>query len=91
MIDDPFENDPKRDNRLVMHSERPYNAETPAEELGTFLTPTETFYVRHHMWAPKLDAATHKLVTEWPDGEEKEYSMEELKDNFEAMKITATL
>ena len=91
MIDDPFENDPKRDKRLVMHSERPYNAETPAEELGTFLTPTGTFYMRHHMWAPKLDAATHKLVIELPDGEEKEYSMEELKDKFEAVKITATL
>ena len=63
----------------------------PAEALGTFVTPTETFYVRHHMWVPELEAAKHKLVIELPDGEEIEYSLEELKRKFEAVRITATL
>lgn len=91
MLDDPFKKDPKRDGRLLVHSERPYNAETPAEGLSAFLTPVETFYVRHHMWVPELDADKHKLVIELPNGEEREYSMEELKRKFEAVTITATL
>lgn len=89
-IDDPFKNDPKRDERLVVHSERPFNAETPTEQLNTFITPDETFYVRHHMWVPEVDAKNHKLVLELPDGEEKEYTLEDLK-KFKTTTITATL
>ena len=91
IIDDPFKTDPTRDARLVVHSERPYNAETPADALGTFVTPTETFYVRHHMWVPEVEPAQHQIVIEFPDGEEKKYSLEDLKRRFDPVRITATL
>lgn len=90
-IHDPFVHDPKRDKRLVVHSERPCNAETPAEELKSFVTPNETFYVRNHLWVPKIDGSRHKLILELPDGEEKEYSLKDLKEKFEPVTITATL
>ncbi|KAK4694875.1 sulfite oxidase, partial [Lecanoromycetidae sp. Uapishka_2] len=90
-IEDPFANDPKRDGRLIMLSERPCNAETPTEALGSFVTPNEMFYVRHHMWVPEVGEAGHKLTIELADGEEKEYSIEDLKSKFEEVHITATL
>lgn len=90
-IHDPFVHDPKRDERLVVHSERPCNAETPANELESFVTANETFYVRNHLWVPQIDGSRHKLIIELPDGEEKKYSLKYLKDKFEPVTITATL
>lgn len=78
-IEDPFQNDPKRDSRLVVHSDRPFNAETAPGDLATFITPNNTFYVRHHLWVPQIDPKSHKLQIELPDGEELEYSMNDLK------------
>lgn len=90
-IEDPFKNDPKRDKKLMVLSARPCNAESPGEELGSWCTPNETFYVRNHMWVPEMGAGNHKLVIELPDGEEKEYTLEDLKAKFQEVKITATL
>lgn len=90
-VDDPFKHEPKRDGRLIALTENPCNSETPAEELGTFVTPNETFYVRNHFWVPELDESRHKLVVELYDGDEKVYTMKDLKEKFEPVKITATL
>lgn len=90
-VENPFERDPKRDEKLIAIAERPYSSETPAEELRTFVTPNETFYVRNHFWVPKLDESSHRLVVELYDGDEKVYTMKDLKENFEQVKITATL
>lgn len=90
-VEDPFANDPKRDPSLIMLSERPCNAESPVEALGSFVTPNETFYVRHHMWVPEVAEAGHKLTIELADGEEKEYSIEDLKAKFKEVSVTATL
>ncbi|KZL63432.1 oxidoreductase molybdopterin binding domain-containing protein [Colletotrichum tofieldiae] len=93
-IDDPFAGDPPRDPRLRTLTERPRNAETPAEGLGHFVTPTELFYVRNHMWVPAVDEAgadAHAVTVEMPDGEERVYTLEELRTRFAAHKVTATL
>ncbi|KAI4165951.1 MAG: hypothetical protein LQ342_000382 [Letrouitia transgressa] len=90
-VDDPFKSDPKRDARLLVLSDRPFNAETPEEDLNSFVTPNETFYVRHHMWVPEIQEAGHRLVVELNNGEEKGYSLDELKQNFPSVKILATL
>lgn len=49
-VEDPFEADPVRDAGLVVHSEKPFNGETPREALDAFITPTGKHYVRHHLW-----------------------------------------
>jgi sulfite oxidase len=49
-IDDPFSTDPERDQALIVHTERPCNAETPAMDLNTLITPTDKHYVRNHFW-----------------------------------------
>ncbi|KZL81320.1 oxidoreductase molybdopterin binding domain-containing protein [Colletotrichum incanum] len=93
-VDDPFADDPPRDPRLRTLTERPRNAETPAEGLGHFVTPTELFYVRNHMWVPIVDEAgadAHAVTIEMPDGEERVYTLEELRTRFATHKVTATL
>ena len=42
------------DGRIV-HSEAPLNVEMPFETVDTFVTPTESFYVRTHFPIPKID------------------------------------
>ena len=90
-IEDPFIDDPARDPRLQTHTDKPCNAETPASELSAFLTPNKIFYVRNHLWVPPLDGDSHSLVIELGDGEEKSYTMEDLKTKFKQFKVTATL
>ncbi|MCJ1253230.1 hypothetical protein MMC24_001041 [Lignoscripta atroalba] len=90
-VDDPFKSDPERDKRLLAHSHRPYNAETSKEDLGTYITPNETFYVRHHLWVPEIDESKHKLLVELYDGTEKEYTLKDLMEKFKEVNVTATL
>ncbi|KAK4197414.1 putative sulfite oxidase [Triangularia verruculosa] len=94
-IEDPFENDPVRDPRLITHTIKPRNAEPPNEELDrTFYTPNELFYIRHHMWVPVVEEAKaddFALTVELPDGEVKRYTIGELKAKFPTHKVTAVL
>lgn len=94
-VDDPFKSDPVRDEALIERSSRPCNAETPKEDLTTFLTPNSKFYVRNHLWVPDLrkaeDAEKFRLTVEMADGEETEYSLSDLRSKFTPHTITATL
>eukprot|EP01052_Picozoa_sp_SAG31_P035302 SAG31_NODE_4239_length_3431_cov_2.742197_4_plen_258_part_00 len=52
---DPYLNEPLRDESIVVHKQRPFNAETPIQSLdANFLTPTALFYVRHHHPVPTI-------------------------------------
>ena len=90
-IDDPFIQDPERDPRLIVHNDKPMNAEPPTSLLSTFLTPNNLFYVRNHFWVPPLLDTEHKLVVELDGGGEKEYTMSELQRDFKQHRITAAL
>ncbi len=46
---------------LIIRQKEPNNLETPFDQLDSFLTPTELFYIRSHFPAPKLDAASYRL------------------------------
>ncbi|KAF2237271.1 molybdopterin binding oxidoreductase [Viridothelium virens] len=91
-IDDPFQTDPKRDTRLLVHSNRPCNAETPGPQLSAFITPNPLFYVRNHLWVPQVaEPEEHKLTIELVDGTEKIYTLRDLRAKFPECKIHATL
>lgn len=89
-VQDPFIEDPVRDESLKVHSAKPCNAESPVEALDQFITPTEKFYVRNHLWAPKINPESYRLTIELPDGEEISYTLQDLK-KFEQVIITTTL
>jgi len=94
-IQDPFDQDPVRDERLLTHTAKPRNAEPPAGELcRDFTTPNELFFVRNHMWVPAVadgEAEDHQLTVELPDGETRTYTLGELRSRFPTHKITASL
>ena len=90
-VDDPFKGDPERDEGLVVLSSRPFNAESGEEGLKEWRTGSAVFYVRNHLWVPEIRPEEHKLVVEMPDGEEKVYSLGDLKEKFKETTITATL
>ncbi|KAL1852651.1 hypothetical protein Plec18170_005783 [Paecilomyces lecythidis] len=89
-IANPFADDPERDAQLLVHNPKPFNAETPGRFLAdSFLTPIHLFFVRNHLWVPRIDA--HSLVVELPDGSEKIYDLAEMKSRFKEHTVTTTL
>jgi sulfite oxidase len=80
----------KGKEKLIVRSLRPEDLETPVSLLNTWLTPNELFYVRHHAYAPTVNANDWKLNI---DGEvEKPYTLtlDELK-RFPRATVTVTL
>ncbi|XP_012543925.1 sulfite oxidase isoform X2 [Bombyx mori] len=60
--DELWVKEPVRDNRLIVKTAKPFNAEIPAKyQIKFFDTPNELFYVRQHMPVPELDADDHRL------------------------------
>jgi len=52
---DPYEHEPERHSKLIVHGDTPMNAEVPQELItGSYLTPNELFYIRHHHPVPYL-------------------------------------
>ncbi|KAL7807496.1 Oxidoreductase, molybdopterin-binding domain-containing protein [Trichoderma aethiopicum] len=94
-IEDPFADDPVRHPDLIVRTSKPCNAETPGQALSAqFITPNELFYVRNHMWVPKVspdEAEAHVLTVELPDGTTKEYTLHDIKTRFAKRKVTAVL
>ncbi|TVY43137.1 putative sulfite oxidase, mitochondrial [Lachnellula subtilissima] len=90
-IIDPFIDDPRRDKKLVVLSARPCNAETPGDELRGFITPNRLFYVRNHMWVPTIEEEQYRLTIELDDGEEKTYTLMDLREKFPSVTITSTM
>lgn len=94
-IEDPFEQDPIRDARLITHTAKPRNAEPPNEVLDKeFYTPNELFYVRNHMWVPVVkekEADDYQLSIELPDGDVVHYSLADLRNRFPVHRVTAVL
>ena len=91
IVDDPFKHDPERDENLIVRTAKPCNAETPGNLLTDFLTPLRLFFVRNHLWVPRTDESPQSLTIELSDGEEKTYSISELREKFREHTITATL
>ena len=46
---------------LIMRQKEPTNLETPLDQVDSYLTPTELFYIRSHFPAPKLELASYQL------------------------------
>jgi DMSO/TMAO reductase YedYZ molybdopterin-dependent catalytic subunit len=46
---------------LIIRQKEPANLEMPFDQLDSYLTPPELFYIRSHFPAPKVDAAGYQL------------------------------
>jgi DMSO/TMAO reductase YedYZ molybdopterin-dependent catalytic subunit len=46
---------------LIIRQKEPTNLETPFDQVDSYLTPTELFYIRSHFPAPKLELTSYQL------------------------------
>src|SRR6202030_4691239 len=46
---------------LIIRQKEPTNLEMPFDQVDSYLTPTELFYIRSHFPAPSIDAANYQL------------------------------
>src|SRR3954470_1391005 len=46
---------------LIIRQKEPDNLETPFDQVDSFLTPTELFYIRSHFKAPRLELGSYRL------------------------------
>jgi DMSO/TMAO reductase YedYZ molybdopterin-dependent catalytic subunit len=57
-----MEQDPRpREAGLIVRELQPPNLETPFDQVDSYLTPTNLFFVRTHFQVPTLDPATYEL------------------------------
>lgn len=51
----------RKSREMIIRQTRPVNLETPLEQVDSYLTPVELFYVRSHFDAPEIDATEYRL------------------------------
>ena len=52
---DPYENEPTRNSKLIVHGDTPMNAEVPRDIITqSYITPEDMFYIRNHHPVPLL-------------------------------------
>ncbi|MCV4940180.1 hypothetical protein OFC17_35935, partial [Escherichia coli] len=53
-VNDPYAAEPQRYPVFTVHTQKPFNAETPNSVLlDSFITPNDLFYVRNHLPVPR--------------------------------------
>jgi hypothetical protein len=65
---------------LIIRQKEPNNLETPIDQVDSFLTPTELFYIRSHFPAPMLDPASYQLRIDGAVKKPFSLSYRELRD-----------
>lgn len=51
----------RKSREMIVRQTTPVNLETPLEQVDSYLTPAELFYVRSHFDAPEIDSAEYQL------------------------------
>src|SRR5438874_12085230 len=65
---------------LIIRQKEPTNLETPLDQVDSYLTPTELFYIRSHFPAPKLELASYQLRIDGAVRNPLSLSYEQLRD-----------
>src|SRR5882762_3678658 len=86
-VDEPRQSSP---TGLIIRQKEPANLEMPFDQVDSYLTPTELFYIRSHFPAPKIDAADYRLRIDGAVGNPLAVSYQELREMPSATR-TATL
>jgi sulfite oxidase len=87
-VPNPFRSEPD----LIVHSERPYNAEPPLDRLrSSFITAQPDFYVRSHGDVPRLVEREHRLRVGGRVAAPLDLAMAELRERFPRRTVTAVM
>lgn len=89
---DPFANDPERHPALLVHNNKPMNAELPRElMLDNWITPKDLFFIRHHHPVPVINSNEYTLKLGGKGVKPILLSLHELRTHFHKKEIVATL
>lgn len=81
-----------RHSKLIVKKQNPLNAEPPLEALrGSFITPTEAFYIRDHGSIPRTDPEQYRLTVGGKVKKPLSLSLDDLRRDFPKCTLTATL
>ena len=64
---------------LILHSDRPEDMETPNQDLETWITPNDAFFVRQHLPRPTVDMRAYRLTVNGLVGKELSLSVDDLR------------
>jgi sulfite oxidase len=64
---------------LLVHNDFPEDLETPAEYFTSFLTPTDSFFVRQHLPRPKIDSSAWRVKVDGLVSQELSLSLDDLR------------
>lgn len=65
---------------MIIRQTDPKNLETPLDQVDSFLTPTELFYIRNHFHSPNLDLDSYRLRIDGAVGNPLSLSYHELRE-----------
>ena len=65
---------------LIIRQKLPSNLETPFDQLDSFITPVELFYIRSHFPTPKIELASYRLRIDGAVSRPLSLSYQELRD-----------
>src|SRR6202011_2507762 len=65
---------------MIIRQKEPTSLETPLDQVDSYLTPTELFYVRSHFPAPTLEPASYQLRIDGAVGNPLSLSYGQLRD-----------
>ena len=83
---------PAKHSEFIFYEQEPYNGGPPPRlARGEYITPHELFYVRCHGDVPTLDAAGYRLHVGGLVARGLELSLEDLRRDFPAHTVAATL
>src|SRR4051812_1925667 len=75
---------------LIIRQKEALNLETPIDQVHSFLTPTELFYIRSHFAAPKLEPASYQLRIDGSVSNPVSLTLDELR-SMPSKTVIATL
>jgi DMSO/TMAO reductase YedYZ molybdopterin-dependent catalytic subunit len=74
---------------LIIRQKEPVNLESPFDQLDSFLTPTDLFYIRSHFPTPTLDPASYRLRIDGAVRSPCSFSYKELRDMPSETRVAA--
>jgi DMSO/TMAO reductase YedYZ molybdopterin-dependent catalytic subunit len=65
---------------LIIRQKEPANLETPLDQVDSYFTPTELFYIRSHFAAPRLELNSYQLRIDGAVGNPLALTYQQLRD-----------
>lgn len=70
----------RKSREMIVRQASPVNLETPLEQVDSYLTPVELFYVRSHFDAPAIDAAEYQLRIDGAVDKPRSFTYQQLRE-----------